>query len=128
MKPFNRPSSGQLPGADLQTLGDLKLPVGSDVERAIRAWLLETLLPLKLDTHFVDRISISAQEAVVRAAELSSTAPDSSHLHLLIFCPRDRELGQKTWGFFWIDKLEGIAGDKNLPDHSIEFYLYVEGL
>ncbi len=127
MKQFDEPSSGQSSGNDRQILGELNLPVGSDAERAIHAWLLETLSPLCLDVDFLSRISKSAQEAVARATTLEHVVTDEGHLHLLVFGPSDLEPGRKTWGFFRIDKLDNTPGNKNPPDHSIEFDLYVEG-
>lgn len=127
MKQFDGPSSSQPSGADRQILGELNLPVGAEAERTIHAWLLETLSPLNLDVDFLSRISKSAQDAVARAATLEHVAIGSGHLHLLVFGPRDLEPGRKTWGFFRIDKLDNTAGNRNPADHSIEFYLYVEG-
>jgi len=109
-------------------LGELNLPAGTDAERAIHAWLLETLSPLRLDVDFLSRISKSAQDAVARAATLEHVVTGEGHLHLLVFGPRDLEPGRKTWGFFRIDKLDSASGEKVSLDHSIEFYLYVEGM
>lgn len=127
MKRLHRLSSDQKAGADRQILGELSLPADSDGEHAIHSWLLEILQPLHLSPDFLSRLSNSARESVTRAATLDPIAPDAGHIHLLVFGPRNFGVDQKTWGFFRIDKLDNTAGRKNLPGHSIEFYLYVEG-
>ena len=47
------------------------------------------------------------------------------HTHLLIYIPANRLENRGTWGFFRIEKVGTENG--NLRDHSIEFYLYLEG-
>jgi hypothetical protein len=49
------------------------------------------------------------------------------HLHLLIFAPADRTVEGDTWGFFRIEKAGTSTTKENPSDHSIEFYLYLEG-
>src|SRR5512138_2584378 len=113
MKHFGGPASGQSLGNDRQILGELNLPVGSNAERAIHAWLLETLRPLALDVDFLSRISKSAQDAVARATTLEHVVTDERHLHLLVFGPRDLGPGRKTWGFLRIDKLDSTLRNKD---------------
>lgn len=127
MEHVDRRASDQLLGANWQILGELEAPVGSDTESLIHSWLMETLDPLSLSSDFRFRVLRSAQEAVIRAVRLGGTADESGHIHLRVFRPREVESDRRTWGFFWIDKLEATAENKISPDHSIELYLYREG-
>ena len=127
MEHVDRRASDQLLGANWQILGELEAPVGSDTESLIHSWLMETIDPLSLSSDFRFRVLRSAQEAVIRAVRLGGTADGSGHIHLRVFRPREVESDGRTWGFFWIDKLEATGENKISPDHSIELYLYREG-
>jgi hypothetical protein len=127
VKHLDRSFSGEPSVANRQTLGELELPMGLNVEHVVHSWLMKTLSPLNLHTDFRARILKSAQEAVVRAMGPDGVAMDSGHIHLLVFGPHKIDLDEKTWGFFRIDKVEGTGKIENLPGHSIEFYLYIEG-
>ena len=127
MKHVDRPASDPLLATNWQILGELEAPVGSDKESIIHSWLMETLDPLYLHSDFRFRVLRSAQEAVIRAVGLGGLANESGHIHLRVFGPPELESNGKTWGFFWIDKLEATGENKNSPYHSIELYLYMEG-
>ena len=109
-----------------QLLGKLKLPVGVNQNGTIRAWLMELFDPLALHEDFLNRILASAQDAAARAIQ-GETALKSDHIHLVIFGPRDPGAKKGTWGFFHVQKIENLAETKSAADHSIEFYLYMEG-
>ena len=112
---------------DWQVLGELELLVGPECAEVITTWLKENLSPLNLRLDLIHSILKSAQAAVVRAGESSVGAIETGHIHLVIFAPRFHESEGRTWGFSRIAKLESAGQGKNTPDHSIEFYLYIEG-
>lgn len=120
--PSDKPSS-----IDWQILGELELPPDTDHNEVISTWLNENLSPLTLQADFISRILKSAQAAAANASQPTSTALETRHIHLVVFAPPDYKTDAKTWGFFRIEKLASVGGKKNLLDHSIEFYLYIEG-
>ena len=107
-------------------LGELELLVGSRSEDAIYDWLSNVLNPLALQAHFLSQILQSAQDAAERAM-LSEQATEFRHLHFLVHAPRHPASNGQTWGFFQIQKLGDSTEDGNSHDHTIEFYLYLEG-
>jgi hypothetical protein len=119
-------SPHNFPATDWQTLGELEVRAGSDVERGIQSWLTQTLKPLRLHTDMLNRILQSALEATTRALELNGVTMEFEHIHLLAFAPPGHKFSGQTWGFFRLEKLEDPAKAQSLPDHSIEFYLYSE--
>jgi hypothetical protein len=119
-------SPHNFPATDWQTLGELEVRAGSDVERGIQTWLTQTLKPLGLHTEMLNRILRSALEATTRALELNSVTMEFEHIHLFAFAPPSHKFSGQTWGFFRLEKLEDAAEAQSLPDHSIEFYLYIE--
>jgi hypothetical protein len=121
------PSPPKFSGTDWQTLGELKVLAGSDVEAAIQTWLAQTLAPLELQTDFASKISRSAHEAAARALDAKENGIGHGHIHLAAFAPPNPRGRGQTWGFFRLEKLEGSATGQSLPGHSIEFYLYIDG-
>lgn len=109
-----------------QLLGELELTVNPDAGQTVGKWLAVILSPLDLRADFANKVLKSAQEAMWRAMQLAEMNR-FEHLHLLIFVPASlASKGQSSWGFFRIEKVEA-AEDQNNPDHTIEFYLYLEG-
>ena len=127
MKHIDASPSSEPRRTNWQILGELELPISSECAARIATWLKENLSPLKLQADFTNRLLKSAQAAAVRAEESSVAAIDNAHIHLAVFAPIDHEADGKTWGFFRLEKLEGAVAGKNPSDHSIEFYLYIEG-
>jgi hypothetical protein len=123
----NEPASHPLSGANRQLLAELEVPVDSNATGTIHSWLIQILTTLNLGTDFLNRISKSAQEAVLHTTEPDGVALASGHIHLLVYAPHASERDGKTWGFFRIDKVDSRSENQTLPGHSIEFYLYVEG-
>lgn len=119
----NNPSLNKSTDADWQILGKLELPVGSMADLTINTWLMKTLNALNLQSDFLNKVLKSAQDA----AGAVQNGMEFEHIHLLVFAPVDRTSIGKTWGFFRIEKIESAGQDKNPPDQSIEFYLYIEG-
>lgn len=111
---------------DWQMLGELELPVGSDIQNIINSRLAEILAPLKLQPDFLSRMLRSLQEAARRAITSTGAVPKIGHIHMLVFALQHPELKEKTWGFFRIERLEGAPEAQNLPNHTIELYLYTE--
>lgn len=109
-----------------QALGDLEVRSDSDIERTVRVWLHNTLGPLGLHSDLLDRILRSACEAATRALQLRDPGLGFRHVHLLAFSSHSGEAKRQTWGFFRLEKLEA-AVEADSPNHSIEFYLYLEG-
>jgi hypothetical protein len=122
----NTNTSDNIPHTDWQMLGELELPVGSSSEDAIYDWLSNVLNPLALQDHFLSQILQSAQDATGRAMR-SEQATEFRHLHFLVHAPRHLASSGQTWGFFQIEKLGSSTEGGNSHDHTIEFYLYLEG-
>lgn len=120
------PSAPRFSGADWYAVGELNLRAGSDLEQEIRAWLDQTLHPLDLSMEFLSRVHRSAREAASRALAMRAPAQKYGHIHVLVFAPRGNQQQGETWGFFRLEKLEACPENEILPDHSIEFYLYME--
>ncbi|HJR81942.1 MAG TPA: hypothetical protein VJ821_17850 [Anaerolineales bacterium] len=112
--------------ADWQLLGEFQLTLKLDASQAVSEWLAVTLDPLQLHADFTSKIVKSAEEAAARAMQ-SETVMKYQHTHLLIYIPANRPATGGTWGFFRIEKV-GTDTERGSPrDHSIEFYLYLEG-
>jgi hypothetical protein len=111
-------------------LGELELPIGAEADGLVSAWLAEILNPLGLHTDFLNKVLKSARDAAVRAVMVESAESAFEHVHLLVFIPKKKaselNMGQ-TWGFFRIEKMEISRENGDPSDHSIEFYLYLEG-
>ena len=120
--PSDKPSR-----TDWQILGELELPIGIECNDTISTWLKENLSPLKLQLDFLNRILKSAQAAAASASQSTGTALESGHIHLVFYAPPIHEFAEKPWGFFRIEKFARVGVDKTPLDHSIEFYLYIEG-
>ena len=120
------PMQNKLSRVDWQILGELELSAGSDTNSAIGTWLAEILLPLNLQTDFMDRVLKSAQDAAARSIG-AETMTAFEHIHLLVFAPRENRTKGQTWGFFRIEKAGASTVTENPGDHSIEFYVYLEG-
>ena len=116
----------QIPETGWQVLGELQLPVGSNNDDAIRAWFTETLSPLQLDATLQNKILQSAKETAARVMHFE-TATKFERVHLLVLAPVNYPSKAQTWGFFRIEKVEFAKSFKDLPDHAVEFYLYLEG-
>ncbi|HSL28547.1 MAG TPA: hypothetical protein VK900_05055, partial [Anaerolineales bacterium] len=122
----NSNTSANIPHTGWQILGELELPAGSSTDDAIHAWLSEVLHPLGLQAHFLGKVSHAAQEAAGRAMR-SERAIELQHLHFLMHAPKHSASNGQTWGFFQIEKMGDSVEGGNAHDHTIEFYLYLEG-
>lgn len=127
MKPFNMSASNKSSESGWQILDELKLPIGTEDEGVINTWLAEILKPLNLQAGFISRILKSAQDAMARYKASTGSAIEIGYIHLLVFAPLIHMLDGKTWGFFRVEKIENAREVTHPPDHSIEFYLYIEG-
>jgi hypothetical protein len=112
--------------ANWQLLGEFQLTVSPDISQAVGEWLIVTLDPLHLHSDFTSKVIKSVQEAAARAMQ-SETVKKYHHTHLLIYVPADLTANGGTWGFFHIEKVGTDEENASLRDHSIEFYLYLEG-
>jgi hypothetical protein len=119
------PSQNEISRTDWQVLGKLELPMGSSADDAIESWLVETLGLINLRTDSLNKVLKSAQEVAARAMQ-SEALVQFKHVHLLVFAPTERALEGQSWGFFRIEKIDR-GGDNANPDHTVEFYLYLEG-
>jgi hypothetical protein len=95
-------------------------------ETPIKIWLVETLRPLNLKASFLDKILTSAQLSAENTLQ-SPAANRLKHIHLLLFTSAILPSEGQTWGFFRIEKIDHLVEENQLPDHAIEFYLYLEG-
>ena len=120
------PAPNQHPLPDWQVLGELELKVDSSFEPAIDDWLTKILgqIPVKLE--YKNRVIKSAHDAAKRAMLVDSVIKHR-HIHFLVFAPINLAPQGRSWGFYRIERIEGYAADENVPDHAIEFYLYLEG-
>ena len=100
-------------------LGEIELPAGSNANMSIGSWLTELLAPLSLNEHVLHKVLRSAEEYVGRALA-QKVYRGFDHIHLSIFAPHEPTSTANTWGFFRIEKIDGT-------DHTVEFYMYVEG-
>jgi hypothetical protein len=117
-----------VPGSDTdwQILGELELPFGVDAGSVINTWLSDVLTSLYLHVDFFNKIWKSAEDAAARSMQAQRVLKDQ-HIRFLLFIPARRPLNLKTWGFFCIEKAKPAGENKNPCEHSIEFYLYLEG-
>lgn len=107
-----------------QVLGELELIAGPDADRTVSKWLAVILGPLDLRADFLNKVLKSAQDASARAMQ---NGVRFEHLHLLVFAPSTRSSNGQTWGFFRIEKVESAVADRMNSNHTIEFYLYLDG-
>jgi hypothetical protein len=112
--------------ADWQLLGEIQLPARSNHDDTMYTWLIEILSPLQLHMTLLNKILQSAKETAARVMH-SETTMKFEHIHLLVFVPVDHTSQGQTWGFFRVEKVESAKPHKDLPDHAVEFYLYLEG-
>ncbi len=124
---MNHPQTdhNDISGANWHILGDLELPVHFDADPGINTWLTELLSPLNLNADFQNKVMNSALEAASRVSK-AETEQAFEHIHLHIFVPSKRQSDGQTWGFFRIEKIENSIPEKDIPDHAIELYLYLE--
>lgn len=113
--------------SEWQLLGELELPAGVTLDEPIRTWLTRLFDPLALHGDFLNRILQSAQDAAARVL-VSESAGKGDHIHLVIYGPREQGPKPGTWGFFRVEKMESPTEEPSTAAHSIEFYLYREGL
>ena len=123
MKKINSSHNTQALAVGWQPLGKLDLPVNSDLEKILEFGLTELLAPLTLQTDFLNRLFRSSQAATGRVVESIDRVNPIRHIHIHVFIPQNSEVKAKTWGFFRIERLEDQA---ELPNHTIELYLYME--
>jgi hypothetical protein len=109
-----------------QILGELELPAGASVEEALYTWLTQILHPLNLQAELLNKIIVSAQDAVARAVH-AEILLKFEHIHLTVFIPSEREEKEQAWGFFRLEKIEDTKEKLTGGDHAIEFYLYGDG-
>jgi len=102
------------------------MPVGASVEDALYAWLTEILQPLHFQAELLNKIIVSAQDAVARAGH-AEIMDKFEHIHLMIFVPSKQDEKEQAWGFFRLEKIEDVKDRQVGGDHAVEFYLYGEG-
>jgi len=113
-------------GTDWQILGELKLPIGSNVNGTINPWLRKSLDPLNLHDDFLRKILKSVGEAAERAMKSDVAEATFEYLHILVFVPAGHPKGQ-TWGFFRVERTDTVTKTKNPNRYVIEYYLYQDG-
>jgi len=109
-----------------QILGELELSVGASLEEALYAWLIEILRSLHFQPELINKIILSAQDAIARAVH-AETMDKFKHIHLVVFVPSELEEKEPAWGFFRLEKIEDSKDEQTGGDHAVEFYLYGEG-
>ena len=114
------------PGSGWQILGELELPVRASVEDALYSWLTEILQPLCFHAELLNKIIVSAQDAVARAVH-AEIMDKFEYIHLVVFIPSEQGKKEQAWGFFRLEKIEDAKDEQAGRDHAVEFYLYGEG-
>ena len=114
------------PSPQWELLGELELRPESNAASSVGEWLTVILSPLNLHTDFTSKIVKSVEESAARAMQ-SDTMIKYQHTHLIIYVPADCSAQGRTWGFFRIEKVGTEVANGSPLDHSIEFYLYLEG-
>lgn len=118
------------PKTGWQTLAELTLLVGTDLESQVQAWMLDTMRILGLSPELLNRILKSALEAISRIAHPNSKEVNSPLVRLRAYAPSEAPIksgSSRNWGFFRIEKHGFISTGSGYFDHLIEFYLYLEG-
>lgn len=92
----------------------------------MHVWLTGILYPLNLQTELLDKIFVSAKDAVTRAVE-AETMLKFEHIRLMVFVLSVQDNKEQAWGFFRLEKIEDSKDEQAGGDHAIEFYLYGEG-
>jgi hypothetical protein len=118
--------SSPITNRDWQLLGERKLSVEASLDAGIQTWLTQTLHSLPLHTDFLNRILRSAQHSATRLFQ-ADPVTEFELIHLMVFVPQNYASNGKTWGFFRIEKVGTPGAQTGRYDHSIEFYLYMEG-
>ena len=125
MNPRNHPAD-DFEAASWHILGELELAVDAIAGDGAHAWLRQILDPLNLRADFLNNILTSAQQATARAVQAESLRTPE-HIHLIVLVPSRPILSKHNWGFFRVEKIENTAKGNVDPEHTIEFYLYVDG-
>jgi hypothetical protein len=121
----HNPAHLQTPESDWQILGEIELSFNTDMNKAIHLWLKEILARLNLSVDFLNKIITAAQESVAQA--LQSNVVWSGHIHISVYVPYNANILGKNWGFFHIKRIGSHADKITKFEHSMDFYLYVEG-
>lgn len=121
--PSSRNNNGE---TDWQILGEIELPVGSNADFAISAWLTELLGPLNLSRDFLHKVLESAQGSAMRTL-LPNAAMALGNIHLSVLATQEYLSKGETWGFFHIERIKYQVDGIVAHDYIIDFYLYVEG-
>jgi hypothetical protein len=119
------PTSKIPSSVDWRVLGEIELTAGSNPGGNLRARLTEILIQLHLHEDFLNKVLASAQEYALRAAQNIKTS--HGHIHLAILVQQKYQSLGDTWGFFRIEKMDDAEQKVPHPDHTVEFYLYLEG-
>lgn len=114
------------PSPNWELLGELELRLNVNEDSRVAEWLTMILSPLNLPTDLTSKIVTSAEEAAARAMQ-SEMMVKHQHTHLIIYVPTNCSAQGRTWGFFRIEKVGTDVVNESPLDHSIEFYLYLEG-
>jgi hypothetical protein len=122
----HNPAHLQTPESDWQILGELKIPIGVNTVDVIQSWLGKVLAPLNSSINFLTKVIQASQDSFTQALQLDS-AKKIGQIHLSVFVPYEPFSEGRTWGFFYISKIGIQVEDIATHEHTIDFYLYVEG-
>jgi hypothetical protein len=104
-------------------IGELNyLPNGNN--GSVFSWLRIVFAPLKLSSRYLNEIIRTAKTASTRAAV--EYADHDIFTHLAIYIPDGSISKGGTWGLFHMERIKMRDEDKNIVDHTIHFYLYME--
>jgi hypothetical protein len=118
--------SKDIPGV-WRLFGEIELPVGAAINDHISTWLVETLRPLDLNDHFINKVLASAELASVYDS-LSAIEAGYGQIHIQTFIPEDSQSNGHSWGFFRVERKGDPKSAEPKHYHTIAFYLYREGM
>jgi hypothetical protein len=119
-KPMKKP-----PPEDWSLTGKRSLPAGSETREETNGWLIQTLEAYHLPPDLIRKLEASLAEALSRARAISET-PHSTTVKVFVSQDvKNNPPSSGSWGFFKLEKA-GSASSEPLPEHEIEYYLYVD--
>ena len=120
------PTRLHIPRTNWQTLGQLKLRPGSNLNGTIKAWLMKALTEFSLPDALVSRLLASIEDATARGLSPDIAEGQFDFLEILILVPSLQTPKGHTWGFFQVGRASTDPLNESAKGHCIEYYLYLD--